>query len=252
MIRDLRLARGLSQGDLAKLLRDATGGPMSRERISRWERLDHRAVIPSDYWLRHLARSLDTPFPVLEHEAKVSRMDRRDFMRLTALIATHGTLARELVSSIAGSDSGPLMSTQTTHGTDLVIASLADASCRNKLSAWMLGADNPLLRVNATGILAKVPGQDNSQDVCRVLVNDPEVRQLYTTAVVARLSGMSWTEAQRLSRDPLCMPDKAAFLSGRFAEEARNPRDVGARWCSASMLRDISPLIGKGAHGARS
>lgn len=179
-------------------------------------------------------------------------MDRRDFMRLTALTATHGTLARDLASSIAGSDSGPLTSAQTTHGTDLVIASLADASCRNKLNSWMREASNPILRVNATGILAKIPGQDNSQDVCRVLVNDPKVRQLYTTAVVARLAGMSWTEAQRLSRDPLYMPDKATFLAGRFAEEARNPRDAGARWCAASMLRDINPLVGKGAHGARS
>lgn len=83
------------------------------------------------------------------------------------------------------------------------------------------------------------------------MANDPEVRKLYTTAVVARLSGMSWTEAQRLSSDPLSMPDKATFLAGRFAEEAKNPRDAGARWCSATMFRDISPLIGKGAYGAR-
>lgn len=250
MIKDLRVAQRHSQADLARLLTEASGTPIGRERISRWERGDG-GVIPNEFWLRHLAQCLSAPYPALEYEAKVSRMDRRNFMRLTALTATHGTLARDLVSSIAGSDSGPLTTTQTTHGTDLVIASLADAQCRTKLSAWMQGASNPVLRVNAAGILAKIPGQDRAQDVCRVLNSDIEVRNLYTVAVITRVSGMTWTEAQRLAADPLCMPDKATFLAGRFAEEARNPRDAGARWCSATMLRDISPLIGKETQGAR-
>ncbi|WP_157128898.1 hypothetical protein [Nocardia amamiensis] len=31
----------------------------------------------------------------------------------------------------------------------------------------------------------------------------------------------------------------------RFAAEALNPSDAGARWCSAVMLSKLSPLLGK-------
>lgn len=250
MIRDLREAKGLSQGQLAKSLHEASGVNIGRERVSRWERV-RGGAIPSNFWLEYLAQSLDAPFSVLEYEASVSRVDRRDFMRLTALTATHGGLASEMVSSIAASDSGPLTTRQTTHGTDLVIASLADAACLNKLRRWMEGDSDAVLRVNAAGILAKVPGQDHATDVCRVLANDHDARHLYTTAVTARICGLGWEAARRLAADPLSMPTKATFLASRFADEVTNPRDAAARWCSAVMLRDISPLVGKEPRCAR-
>jgi len=172
-------------------------------------------------------------------------------MRLTALTATHGALAGEMVSSIAGSDWGPLTTVQTTHGTDLVIASLADAACLSRLKRWMYDGSNPVLRVNAAGILAKVPGQDPSGDVCRALASDHEARHLYATAVASRVCGLDWETAARLAADPCAMPKKALFLAARFSTEVTNPRDAGARWCSAVMLRDISPLLGKEPHRAR-
>lgn len=250
MLRDLREARQLSQGKLAKRLHASSGTQIGRERISRWERPEG-GVIPSDFWLEHLAQALDVPFSVLECEASLSRMDRRNFMRLTALTATHGGLASEMVSSIAGSDSGPLTTVQTTHGTDLVVASLADQACLGKLRRWMYDGSNPVLRVNAAGILAKVTGQDPAADVCRVLAHDHEARHLYMTAVTARVCGLDWATAERLAADPCSLPDKASLLAARFANEVTNPRDVGARWCSAVMLRDISPLIGKEPRHAR-
>lgn len=250
MIRDVRLARGMSQGELAAGLEEASGIAIGRERISRWERA-RGGVIPSDFWLTHLARTLDVPYSVLECEATLSRVDRRDFMRLTALTATHGALAGDVVSGIAGSDSGPLTTVQTTHGTDLVIAALTDPACRRRLGRWMRDGASPVLRVNAAGILAKVPGQDQAAEVCRILSGDDEARHLYMTAVTVRVTGLEWASAQQLAIDPLSMPGKASFLAARFADEVKNPRDAGARWCSAVMLRDISPLVGTETYSAR-
>lgn len=244
MIRDLRRAREMSQTDLASALEALSGVAVTRERISRWERANG-GVIPSDYWIRHLSAALDVPYAALATEATLSRVHRREFMRLTALTATHGALASELLSSIAGSDAGPLATVQTTHATDLVIAAFADPASRIRLGRWMRDNANPVVRVNAAGILAKLPGQESAADVCRILSSDPEVRQLYTTAVTARVCGMDWKSASQLAADPLGMPVKAAFIAARFADEVTNPRDAGARWCSASMLRDMSPLIGK-------
>lgn len=250
MIKDVRLARGMSQGQLAEKLEEASGHSIGRERISRWERTQG-GVIPSDFWLDHLARALNMSYSALEYEARLSRMDRRDFMRLTALTAAHGALAGDVVSSIAGSDSGPLATVQTTHGTDLVIAALTDAACRNRLGRWMRDGSSPVLRVNAAGILAKVPGQDPAAEVCRALAGDTEARHLYMTAVTARVTGLEWPDARQVTLDPLSIPDKASFLAARFADEVRNPRDAGARWCSAVMLRDISPMIGTESYRAR-
>lgn len=244
MIKDLREAKGLSQGELAKKLYEASGCAIGREKISRWERVE-RGVIPSNFWLEHLAHCLDTTFSVLEYEASVSRVNRRRFVQLSALTAAHGGLAGEMISSIAASDTGPLTTTQTTHGTDLVIASLADAACIRRLRRWMAGASQPVLRVNSAGILAKVPGQDHAAEVCRVLAGDAEARHLYMTAVTARVCGLDWATASRLATDPLSLPGRATFLARRFSDEVTNPRDAGARWCSAVMLRDISPLVGK-------
>lgn len=245
MIRDLRKAQRLSQGQLAQRLHDCSGVAIGRERISRWERLDDRAVIPSDFWLQHLAGALNAPVSALRSEATLSRMERRDFMRLAAATAGNRSLPKEMVSSIAGSDSGPLATVQATHEADLVIASLADRTCRTRLRRWMREDDNPLLRVNAAGILAKVPGQDPAAEVCRVLTHDDEVRRKYTTAVISRVCGIAWETASRLAVDPESAGPHAATFAALLATEVTNTRDAGARWCSAAMLRDISPLLGK-------
>ena len=84
-------------------------------------------------------------------------MNRRAFPSLTALAATHGKLATDVFSSIAGRDPGPLATVQTTHGTDLVIASMADKGAVRSLRTWMTDGDTATLRVNAAGILVKLP-----------------------------------------------------------------------------------------------
>ena len=133
---------------------------------------------------------------------------------------------------------------QTTHGTDLVIASLADRGTVAHLRQWLDDGDNPVLRVNAAGILAKVPGQVEASHVAAALGRDAEVRGRYMTAVVARLCGLDWPIAAQLAEDPAGFA-QPALVAQRFAREAVSDRDAGARWCASVMLQALSPLIGR-------
>lgn len=84
----------------------------------------------------------------------------RDSVKVTSLVSENVKIATELAVSIAGNDPGPLAAVQTTHGTDLAIGTLADRGTVAHPRRWLDDGDNPVLRVNAAGILAKVPGQD--------------------------------------------------------------------------------------------
>ncbi len=246
LIRDLRVARGWSQGQLAGRLCDISGrDTLSREDVSRWER---GKVIPGPYWVGHLALALDVPAAVLGEEARLSRVDRRAFLGLAALTAAHGKLAAETIAAVAGGDAGLLTAQQTSHGTDLVIASMVDASSARRLRRWMSDASDPVLRVNAAGILAKVPDQGPARDVATVLAGDDATRHLYATAVLSRVCVLDWNVAQRIAANPLAVPvRKAAFMARRLTSEVLNPRDAGARWCAATVLRDLSPLLREGS-----
>lgn len=168
-------------------------------------------------------------------------VNRRDLARL---VAANTTVATELAASIAGNDPGPLAMVQTTHGTDLAIATLADRGTVAHLRRWLDDGDNPVLRVNAAGILAKVPGQVEASHVAAALGRDAEVRCRYMTAVVARVCGLDWPIAAQLAEDPggFAQP---ALVAQRFAREAVSDRDAGARWCAAAMLQALGPLIGR-------
>lgn len=243
LIRDLRHSSGMSQLQLGEALNTAAGrenSPATRDTVKRWE---SGKVIPGRFWIGHLASVLDVPSKFLEDEARLSRVDRRAFMSLTALMATHGRTAMDMVTSLAGSDPGPLTTVQTTHATDLVIAALVDRPTALSLRRWMEDGSDAVLRVNSAGILAKMPGQSQAVSVAQVLSYDAEASQLYKTAVLARTCAFDFTQAARLVVDPFSMPEKAPFIASRLIAETRNPRDSGARWCSAEMLRDLSPLL---------
>ena len=175
LIRDLRTAHGVTQLQLADLLAAAasTDGTPTVSQVKKWE---NGKVIPGPFWITYLSQVLDVAGDVLTAEASLSRMKRRAFLSLTALAATHGTLARDMLASVAGADAGPLASVQTTHGTDLVIASLTDSGSARYLRRWMRNGDSATPRVNAAGILAKMPGRDCATDVVRVLQNDYETQ----------------------------------------------------------------------------
>lgn len=201
-------------------------------------------MIPGSYWIGHLAIVLQVSPELLAEEARMSRVKRREFLSLAALTAVHGKAAAEMVSTVAANDPGPLTSVQTTHGTDLVIAALSDRASTRRLHLWMSDSDKALLRVNAAGILAKLPGQQPAARVAQVLDDDEQTRRLYSTAVLSRVCVLDWKQAARIAADPYSTPpSKVRSIASRLAEEALNPRDAGARWCSAAVLRELSPIL---------
>ena len=75
LIRDLRLANGWSQGRLVAALEVASGVPLAREYLSRWE---HGKRNPGRFWLRHLATVLQVPLTVLEEGGTGGQADVPD------------------------------------------------------------------------------------------------------------------------------------------------------------------------------
>ncbi|MEV0032219.1 helix-turn-helix transcriptional regulator [Nocardia sp. NPDC050793] len=91
LIRDLRQARGWSQGRLADALSKHSGQPISREYISRrWESCKS---VPSPFWLRHLAAVLDVPLAVME-----SDVNRRQFLSTVAATTIAPGVASDLLA----------------------------------------------------------------------------------------------------------------------------------------------------------
>lgn len=171
-------------------------------------------------------------------------VNRRSFFKVAGLVAGNAKIAAELAASIAGNDPGPLAAVQTTHGTDLAIATLADRGAVAHLRRWLDDGDSAVLRVNAAGILAKVPGQVEARRVTTALNRDAEVRDRYMTAVVARVCGLEWSVAADFAHNPSGFPHPI-LVAQRFAREAVSDRDAGARWCAAAMLQALSPIIGR-------
>jgi DNA-binding XRE family transcriptional regulator len=171
-------------------------------------------------------------------------VNRRSFLSIAAVAAVDMGVADEFTASIAGGDAEPLTHVQTTYEMDMAVASLVDRGTKNTLMRWTEGQGNPVARVNATGILAKMPDQSESVRVVEILKNDTEVRRLYLTAVTMRACSVGWGEAAQFIEKPVDFP-LAPIAVERFMREVINPRDVGARWCAAKMLQDLSPVIGR-------
>ncbi len=171
-------------------------------------------------------------------------LDAQLWHSFAASVAGNANVVAELAASVAGNDPGPLATVQTTHHVDMAVAALADRRAITYLRRWLDDGRDSVLRVNAAGILAKLPGQGEASRVADALSRDGEVRDRYMTAVVARVCGVDWPTASGLIREPSTFP-RPALVAGRFAHEAVNSRDAGARWCSAAMLQALSPMIGR-------
>jgi len=177
-------------------------------------------------------------------ELSLAAMNRRDFLATAGLVAANAKLATELAASAAGNDPTPLTLVQTTHQVDRALAAFVDRGTVANLRRWMDDGDNAVLRVNAAGILAKLPGQDEAARVADALHHDLQMRERYMIAVAARVCGIDWATAERMVRTPTSFP-RLVVAAGRFAREAVDSNDAGARWCSAAMLQVLAPTIGR-------
>ncbi|MGY5128765.1 helix-turn-helix domain-containing protein [Streptomyces nigrescens] len=91
LIRDLRRARGLSQGGLADAINDAYRTTLTREYVSKWER---NKVAPTRVYLARLSSVLDVPLAVLEGE-----VNRRRFLTDVAATAIAPVVASDLLTT---------------------------------------------------------------------------------------------------------------------------------------------------------
>ena len=73
LIRDLRLANGWSQGRLVAALEAASGVPLAREYVLRWENGEAQ---PGPVLARHLATVLQVPLTVLEEGERVDEREQ--------------------------------------------------------------------------------------------------------------------------------------------------------------------------------
>lgn len=90
LIRELRKARGWSQGRLASEINDAHGTALTREYVSNWE---CSKIQPGGFYLRALSAVLDVPLAVLEDDVK-----RRTFLTDVAGAAIAPVVASDLLS----------------------------------------------------------------------------------------------------------------------------------------------------------
>jgi transcriptional regulator with XRE-family HTH domain len=184
---------------------------------------------------------------VREVTAGVVRAYRRvldgDVNRRELLVGAASSLVMAAVPDVAvdiatavGSERNKLLATvQTSHEVDKTIASLVanDAPSLAILAKWARHG-SAILRVNSTGILAKVRSPEVDDEVVRILRTDRECRNLYVTAVVARVLGMPWEDAGQIAAGGRPRPVSGHVAS--FAAEALNPNDSAARWSSIVLL----------------
>ncbi|MEV6274952.1 helix-turn-helix transcriptional regulator [Nocardia sp. NPDC051832] len=171
-------------------------------------------------------------------------VNRRSFLTATVVAASNAVLLSDFTASLAGGDPNPLGTVQTSHAVDHALAAQLDGPTRRKLARWAVDEPSEVIRVNAAGILAKLPGQQAAGTVCQLLTSDEPVRDRYLTAVVARICGIDHETARTYIHTPTLTPSPL-LVAQRLSAEVLNPHDAGARWCSGVMLSKLSPLIGQ-------
>ncbi|MFD3806170.1 helix-turn-helix domain-containing protein [Streptomyces sp. NPDC058619] len=169
LIRDLRTARGWSQGRLASAINEAYGTTLSREYVSNWER---GKIRPGAYYLAALSATLDVPLAVLEND-----VERRTFLTDVAGVAIAPVIASDLLSAgfSARLSGGPSVDAWeaklSTYGTEYMSLGAADIQRRisGELVVVQQQLDTPRLWSVASRLMtlyAKTfPGSDGSKAV---------------------------------------------------------------------------------------
>ncbi|MCP9958610.1 helix-turn-helix domain-containing protein [Streptomyces sudanensis] len=169
LIRELRRARGWSQGRLASEVNAEFGTNLDREYVSRWER---SRVSPGPYYLRCLSAVLDVPLAVLEGEGR-----RRTFLNDVAATAIAPVVASDLLSKgfatrlAGGPSSDDWEEKLARYGTEYMSLGAADIQRRvaGELVVVQQQPDTPRLWSVAARLMtlyAKTfPGSDGSRAV---------------------------------------------------------------------------------------
>lgn len=172
LIRDLRKARGWSQGQLADELCRLSGASISREYISR--RWESGRSEPSPFWLRHLSAALDVPLSVLEHDS----MKRRTFITDLAATAIAPVVASELIHkgfsaklNGVGPSADDWESKLASYGTDYM--SMGAADIQRKLAGELIVLQQQLDQPRLWSVAARLmtlyaktfPGSDGSKAI---------------------------------------------------------------------------------------
>jgi transcriptional regulator with XRE-family HTH domain len=155
--------------------------------------------------------------------------------------------AQDIAASVRAERYHLLASAQTTHAVDKTIAALVakDTPSVAALTKWARRG-GPVLRVNASGILAKIGSPVLDAQVARHLAGDAEARELYLTAVASRVFAMPWDDAGRIARGSQLTGDQLDSLAGEIV----NTADAGARWCSVVLLSRARPVAREAVDGA--
>ncbi|MER8070303.1 helix-turn-helix transcriptional regulator [Streptomyces sp. NPDC094034] len=169
LIRDLRKARGWSQGRLASEINRAFGTALEREYVSRWERC---RTAPGAFYLRCLSIVLDAPLAALEGD-----VNRRSFITDVAGTAIAPLVASDLLTAgfaarLDGGPSGEAWEEKlATYGTQYMTLGAADIQRRvaGELVIIQQQLDAPQLWSVAARLMtlyAKTfPGSDGSKAV---------------------------------------------------------------------------------------
>lgn len=170
LIRDLRVALGLSQAQLAERLCELGGATVTRECVSRWE-CGKRT--PRAYWLRHLATALDVPLAVMED----CRMRRREFIASVAATTVAPLVASDLIHVGFAAALGERPSvdqwqaTLTAYGRDYM--ALGAAQIQRRLAGDLVVLQQQLGQPELWGVAARlmtvygktIPGADGAKAV---------------------------------------------------------------------------------------
>lgn len=198
-----------------------------------------------------------TPELIRAYERVLGDDLRRRQLLLGSIAALAGSsppdVAVSIANDVAAGRSDFLTGLQTTHATDKAVAALIaqDSGSVASLVKWAGGGKDSLLRVNAAGILAKMRSPTVDNEAVSVLRADGGVRELYLTAVAARVLSLPWDDAASLAAGDGRLPSADAVAA--FSAELSDPADAGARWCSAVLLartRDHDPAVTDALVGA--
>ncbi|MER5889943.1 helix-turn-helix transcriptional regulator [Streptomyces sp. NPDC001941] len=169
LIRDLRKARGWSQGRLASAINDRYGTTLSREYVSGWERCKHE---PGPFYLRALSVVLDVPLAVLENE-----LERRTFLTDVAGAVIAPVIASDLLTvgfaaRLNGGPSGDEWEAKlATYGTQYM--SLGAADIQRRVSGELVVVQQQLGQIQLWSVASRLmtlyaktfPGSDGSKAV---------------------------------------------------------------------------------------